>query len=100
MIGDRKWKEVISVFKFPNSVTSASFVLRKYYQSLLYDFEQVYYFRKKSPSFLMPGKKQLLFVLLTDDVIDFVLKHQNMQFKLAKKEFALLTDQLFHIIRF
>ncbi|KAF7814856.1 high mobility group B protein 10-like [Senna tora] len=51
VIGDRKWKEVITVFKFPDTITSASFVLRKYYQSLLYDFEQVYYFRKRAPSF-------------------------------------------------
>ncbi|XP_021906152.1 high mobility group B protein 10 isoform X2 [Carica papaya] len=47
VIRDRKWKEVIGAFKFPTTITSASFVLRKYYLSLLYDFEQVYYFRKQ-----------------------------------------------------
>lgn len=38
---------MIGAFKFPTTITSASFVLRKYYLSLLYDFEQVYYFRKQ-----------------------------------------------------
>ncbi|GAV74759.1 HMG_box domain-containing protein/ARID domain-containing protein [Cephalotus follicularis] len=50
VVRDRKWKEVIVVFKFPTTITSASFVLRKYYLSLLYHFEQVYYFRKQVPS--------------------------------------------------
>ncbi|KAL1820881.1 hypothetical protein ACET3Z_015750 [Daucus carota] len=52
VVKDRKWKEVTMVFKYPSTITSASFVLRKYYQSLLYHFEQVYYFRKKTPSVL------------------------------------------------
>ncbi|KAL6195244.1 hypothetical protein ACLB2K_030864 [Fragaria x ananassa] len=47
VIRDRQWKEVIMTFNFPSTITSASFVLRKYYLSLLYDFEQVYYFRKE-----------------------------------------------------
>ncbi|KAM5582834.1 high mobility group B protein 10 [Rosa sericea] len=47
VIRDRQWKEVIMVFNFPTTITSASFVLRKYYLSLLYDFEQVYYFHKE-----------------------------------------------------
>ncbi|PSR95238.1 High mobility group B protein [Actinidia chinensis var. chinensis] len=50
VIRDRKWKEVISVFNFPSTITSASFVIRKYYLSLLYHFEQVYYFQKEIPS--------------------------------------------------
>ncbi|KAA8523491.1 hypothetical protein F0562_009914 [Nyssa sinensis] len=50
VIRDRKWKEVIGVFNFPSTITSASFVLRKYYLSLLYHFEQVYYFQKEVPS--------------------------------------------------
>lgn len=49
VIRDRKWKEVIMTFNFPSTITSASFVLRKYYLSLLYHFEQVYYFRKQVP---------------------------------------------------
>ncbi|XAR67303.1 hypothetical protein NMG60_11002009 [Bertholletia excelsa] len=47
VVRDRKWKEVASAFQFPSTITSASFVLRKYYLSLLYHFEQVYYFRKE-----------------------------------------------------
>ncbi|XP_051133659.1 high mobility group B protein 10-like [Andrographis paniculata] len=49
VIKDRRWKEVTGAFKFPSTITSASFVLRRYYLSLLYHFEQVYYFRKKEP---------------------------------------------------
>lgn len=52
VIQDRKWKEIIGIFNFPSTITSGSFVLRKYYLSLLYHFEQVYYFRKKVPSIL------------------------------------------------
>ncbi|XP_009379112.2 high mobility group B protein 10 isoform X1 [Pyrus x bretschneideri] len=47
VIRDRKWKEVIAAFNFPTTITSASFVLRKYYLSLLYHFEQAYYFHKE-----------------------------------------------------
>ncbi|KAM1039673.1 hypothetical protein EV2_029838 [Malus domestica] len=47
VIRDRKWKEVITAFNFPTTITSASFVLRKYYLSLLYHFEQAYYFHKE-----------------------------------------------------
>lgn len=54
VIRDRKWKEVIVVFNFPTTITSASFVLRKYYLSLLYHFEQVYYFGKQVPSNSVP----------------------------------------------
>ncbi|MCO5582773.1 hypothetical protein L7F22_036672 [Adiantum nelumboides] len=44
VIRERKWKEVTVVFHFPPTTTSASFVLRKYYVSLLHHYEQVYYF--------------------------------------------------------
>lgn len=47
VVRDRKWKEIVMVFNYPSTITSASFILRKYYQSLLYHFEQVYYLRKK-----------------------------------------------------
>ncbi|XP_038689280.1 high mobility group B protein 10 isoform X2 [Tripterygium wilfordii] len=50
VVRDRKWKEVIVLFQFPSTITSASFVLRKYYLSLLYNFEQVYFFQKQVPS--------------------------------------------------
>lgn len=44
VIKERKWKEVTVVFQFPPTTTSASFVLRKYYVSLLHHYEQVYFF--------------------------------------------------------
>ncbi|KAH9312998.1 hypothetical protein KI387_028033, partial [Taxus chinensis] len=44
VIRDRKWKEITSVFNFPSTATNASFVLRKYYISLLHHYEQVYFF--------------------------------------------------------
>ncbi|XP_058114540.1 high mobility group B protein 15-like [Magnolia sinica] len=47
VIRDRKWREVISVFSFPSTITNASFVLRKYYISLLQHYEQLYFFRKQ-----------------------------------------------------
>ncbi|VFQ97898.1 unnamed protein product [Cuscuta campestris] len=50
VIRDRRWEDVVGAFTFPSCVTSASFILRKHYLSLLYHFEQVYYFRKEEPS--------------------------------------------------
>jgi hypothetical protein len=50
VIRDRKWKEIGQAFNFPSTITSASFVLRKFYLSLLYHFEQVYYLGKKPPT--------------------------------------------------
>ncbi|XP_031476582.1 high mobility group B protein 9-like isoform X2 [Nymphaea colorata] len=49
VVADRKWKEVIAVFKFPPTTTSASFVLRKYYITLLHHYEQVYFFKRGGP---------------------------------------------------
>lgn len=49
VIGDRKWKEVIAAFQFPSTITSASFVLRKYYLSLLHSYEQIYFLQTKQP---------------------------------------------------
>ncbi|KAJ1416963.1 High mobility group box domain [Sesbania bispinosa] len=49
VIVDRKWKDVILAFRFPDTITSASFMVRRYYLSLLYHFEQVYFFRKHVP---------------------------------------------------
>ncbi|XP_078438404.1 high mobility group B protein 15-like [Wolffia australiana] len=47
-IKERKWREVIAVFNFPSTITSASYVLRKYYISLLKTYEQVYFFRDRA----------------------------------------------------
>lgn len=44
VIGDRRWREVTAVFSFPSTATNASFVLRKYYMSLLHHYEQIYFF--------------------------------------------------------
>ncbi|GAU16549.1 hypothetical protein TSUD_167800 [Trifolium subterraneum] len=45
LMKERRWKEVTATFNFPSTATNASFVLRKYYSSLLYHYEQIYYFR-------------------------------------------------------
>ncbi|CDP11120.1 unnamed protein product [Coffea canephora] len=45
ILQERKWKDVIGVFSFPSSATNASFVLRKYYFSLLLHYEQIYFFK-------------------------------------------------------
>jgi hypothetical protein len=36
---------VTASFIFPATATNASFMLKKYYMSLLYHFEQLYFFR-------------------------------------------------------
>ncbi|KAG8658430.1 hypothetical protein MANES_03G147600v8 [Manihot esculenta] len=45
VIRERRWKEVTSIFNFPSTATNASFVLRKYYGSLLHHYEQLYFFK-------------------------------------------------------
>ncbi|XP_057499636.1 high mobility group B protein 15-like [Actinidia eriantha] len=52
IIREKKWKEVTAVFSFPSTATNASFVMRKYYMSLLYHYEQIHFFNAKgwSPS--------------------------------------------------
>ncbi|KAL6517106.1 hypothetical protein OROHE_017812 [Orobanche hederae] len=47
VLTDKRWKEVTSAFSFPSSATNASFILRKYYVSLLYHYEQIYVFKAK-----------------------------------------------------
>lgn len=60
VVGEKKWKDVIAAFKFPPTTTSASFVLRKYYISLLHHYEQAYFFRLQGkllpPSVIMASK--------------------------------------------
>ncbi|PIA36054.1 hypothetical protein AQUCO_03400154v1 [Aquilegia coerulea] len=47
VVRERRWKEITSVFKFPSTATNASFILRKYYCSLIHHYEQLYYFGAK-----------------------------------------------------
>ncbi|KAG7990994.1 hypothetical protein I3843_02G053500 [Carya illinoinensis] len=47
VIRERRWKEVPAVFNFPCTATNASFVLRKYYFSLLHHYEQIYFFKAR-----------------------------------------------------
>ncbi|XP_011045686.1 PREDICTED: high mobility group B protein 15 [Populus euphratica] len=54
IIRQKRWKEVTSVFNFPSTATNASFVLRKYYGSLLQHYEQLYYFKARSWSPVSP----------------------------------------------
>uniref|UniRef100_A0A0D9VFW4 ARID domain-containing protein n=1 Tax=Leersia perrieri TaxID=77586 RepID=A0A0D9VFW4_9ORYZ len=41
---DNRWREIPASFNFPPTATNASFMLKKYYFSLLYHFEQLYLF--------------------------------------------------------
>ncbi|XWS35132.1 hypothetical protein CRYUN_Cryun21dG0099900 [Craigia yunnanensis] len=47
IIRERRWKEVTAIFNFPSTATNASFVLRKYYVSLLHHYEQIYFFKAR-----------------------------------------------------
>lgn len=47
VVTQKKWREVSSVFNFSPTTTSASYALRKHYFSLLRNYEQVYFFRRK-----------------------------------------------------
>ncbi|XP_047318558.1 high mobility group B protein 15-like [Impatiens glandulifera] len=52
IVKERRWREITATFNFPSTATNASFVLRKYYASLLLHYEQIYLFNAKfwSPS--------------------------------------------------
>ncbi|KAK8608986.1 hypothetical protein V6N13_025295 [Hibiscus sabdariffa] len=45
LVRERRWKQVTAMFNFPSTATNASFVLRKYYVSLLHHYEQIYFFK-------------------------------------------------------
>lgn len=49
VVAEKKWREVGSVFCFSATTTSASFVLKKHYFSLLYHYEQVHFFKIQGP---------------------------------------------------
>lgn len=64
VIKDRKWKEITGAFNFPRTTTSASYVLRKYYITLLHHYEQAYFFGSRGPLIPPPSKYVVtLFVL-------------------------------------
>eukprot|EP00897_Mesotaenium_endlicherianum_P002194 jgi/Mesen1/2001/ME000147S01093 len=64
VIKDRRWKEITLPFNFPPTMTSSSFVLRKYYTNLLHHFEQVHYFRNRGalvpPPSPLPGPSVMM----------------------------------------
>ncbi|MBA0696338.1 hypothetical protein Goari_002896 [Gossypium aridum] len=62
IVRERRWKEVTAVFNFPSTATNASFVLRKYYVSLLHHYEQIYFFQARGwiPVPSDPLRNQLL----------------------------------------
>ncbi|CAK7346091.1 unnamed protein product [Dovyalis caffra] len=70
VVAEKKWREVGSVFRFSATTTSASFVLRKHYFSLLYHYEQVHFFKIQGPvstpavafSLSSPSKSELAIV--------------------------------------
>ncbi|CAL1354485.1 unnamed protein product [Linum trigynum] len=45
ILGEKRWKDVTATFNFPSTATNASYVLRKYYMSLLQHYEQLYFFK-------------------------------------------------------
>ncbi|GAB4844087.1 High mobility group B protein 15 [Ancistrocladus abbreviatus] len=58
ILREKRWKEVTAAFSFPSTATNASFVLRKYYYSLLNHYEQIYYFKAHGWTPLPPGSLQ------------------------------------------
>ncbi|KDO84993.1 hypothetical protein CISIN_1g020305mg [Citrus sinensis] len=62
VVAEKKWREVGAVFKFSPTTTSASFVLRKHYLTLLYHYEQVHFFKMQGPPCVPSGKFEFLLV--------------------------------------
>ncbi|PIA56749.1 hypothetical protein AQUCO_00700836v1 [Aquilegia coerulea] len=60
VVEEKKWREISTVFNFPSTATSASYVLRKHYMSNLHHFEQVYFFKEKTPFFSQNAAVDLL----------------------------------------
>ncbi|KAJ8437421.1 hypothetical protein Cgig2_031942 [Carnegiea gigantea] len=57
---EKKWKEISTIFNFSPTATSASFVLKKHYLNLLYQYEQVYYFHSLAPVSPAPSARAAL----------------------------------------
>ncbi|XP_077220505.1 high mobility group B protein 9-like [Tasmannia lanceolata] len=96
VVAEKKWKDVISAFKFPPTTTSASFVLRKYYISLLHHYEQVYFFRLQGPlvapavaiSVRSPSCKPVNNTDLPESTAEPMPTQQEQMPKKRKKEFS------------
>ncbi|KAF8388418.1 hypothetical protein HHK36_027087 [Tetracentron sinense] len=88
IIRERKWKEVTAVFNFPSTATNASFVLRKYYLSLLKQFEQIYYFGAQaplqSPSSAPVPSQGLVEPMLPSPEVQTAVTHKRRKSKLSK----------------
>ncbi|XP_048502220.1 high mobility group B protein 9 isoform X2 [Beta vulgaris subsp. vulgaris] len=54
VVSEKRWREISSIFNFSSTTTSASFVLKKHYLSLLYQYEQVYFFKLQGPVLAPP----------------------------------------------
>ncbi|XP_010266930.1 PREDICTED: high mobility group B protein 9-like isoform X2 [Nelumbo nucifera] len=55
VVREKKWRDVSAAFNFSPTTTSASFVLRKHYSSLLHYYEQVYFFKLQGPLLAPPS---------------------------------------------
>ncbi|KAH0990667.1 hypothetical protein GBA52_002150 [Prunus armeniaca] len=62
VVAEKKWREVGAIFMFSPTTTSASFVLRKHYSTLLYHYEQVYFFKTQGPLCTPTDKPELALV--------------------------------------
>uniref|UniRef100_A0A5B7BEU9 ARID domain-containing protein n=1 Tax=Davidia involucrata TaxID=16924 RepID=A0A5B7BEU9_DAVIN len=69
ILRERRWKEVTPIFSFPSTATNSSFVLRKYFVSLLHHYEQIYFFKAKGWTPLSAGACSELLTLL---IINFL----------------------------
>ncbi|GAB4828396.1 hypothetical protein Ancab_035394 [Ancistrocladus abbreviatus] len=52
VIMEKKWREIGCVFNFSPTTTSASFVLKKHYGTLLQQYERVYFFKSQGCLFI------------------------------------------------
>ncbi|KAK9029810.1 hypothetical protein V6N11_031255 [Hibiscus sabdariffa] len=71
IVRERRWKEVTAIFNFPSTATNASFVLRKYYVSLLHHYEQIYFFKARGwiPAPSDPLRNQFIPPIPTQGVV-------------------------------
>ncbi|KAK9839374.1 hypothetical protein WJX84_006368, partial [Apatococcus fuscideae] len=52
---NEKWRDAAEPFHFPETITSVSYSLRKAYINHLWDYEQVYFFRRQGPRLVSPA---------------------------------------------